>query len=85
MDEGGFHWVEIRGTNRHLSARDRDNLVTPSQCDTCVFWNLQGRNPGPHELLMECIRQANLDTLRWRETATVSSTLRTVTQMVKAL
>jgi hypothetical protein len=85
-DEGGFHWVRPRDVNRHLSARDGDHLVTPFQCDVCVFRNLHKRNPGPHDLLlMECIRQINLDALWGRETATVSSTLRGVTQTVKVL
>jgi hypothetical protein len=86
VDEGGFHWVRIKDMNRHCSARDGDNLVTPFQCDTCVFRNLQGRNPSSHDqLLLECIRQANLDALWGRETATVSATLRSVTQTIKAL
>jgi hypothetical protein len=52
------------------------HLVTPFQCDLCVSRNLQGRNPGAHdELLMECIRQANLDALWGREASTVNSTL----------
>ena len=51
-----------------------------------MFRNLQGRNPGPQDaLLLECIRQINLDALCGREAATVSLTLRSVTQTTKIL
>jgi hypothetical protein len=53
-DEEGFHWARASNEKRHTHSRDGDHLVTPFQCDLCVFRNLQGRNPGPHdELLME--------------------------------
>jgi hypothetical protein len=85
-DEGGFHWGRKADSKRHNSARDGDHLVTPFQCDLCVFRNLQGRNPGEHDgLLLECIRQVNLDALWGRETATVDSTRRAVAQTVKIL
>ncbi len=61
-------------------------MVTPFQCDTCVFHNLHGRNPGVQDLLvMECIRQMNLDALWGRESATVESTLRATRQTIKLL
>jgi hypothetical protein len=85
-DEEGFHWARKSFAKRHMHARDGDHLVTPFQCDLCVFRNLQGRNPGPHdELLMECIRQANLDALWGREASTVDSTLRAARQTIKML
>jgi hypothetical protein len=69
-----------------MSARDGDHLTTPFQCDLCVFRNLKGRNPGPHDaLLMACIRQANLDACWGRESATVSSTLRATRHTISLL
>ncbi len=86
QDEGGFHWASAKDKGRHLCARDCDHLVTPFQCDLCMFCNLQGCNPGQHdELVMACIRQANLDACGGRETATVSSMLRAVQQTIKLL
>jgi len=86
QDESGFHWSVAKDVDRHLSARDGDHLVTPFQCDICVFRNIQGRNPGSHDgLVMACIRQANLDACWGRETATVSSPLRAVRQTIQLL
>jgi len=51
-----------------------------------VFRNLKGRNPGQHDALLQaCIRQANLDALWGRETATVTSTLRATRDIVRLL
>jgi hypothetical protein len=86
QDEGGFHWTTQRDLHRHLHARDGDHLVSPFQCDLCVFRNLKGRNAGSHDkLLLACIRQANLDALWGRETATVSSTVRVARDLVRLL
>lgn len=86
QDEAGFHWAAAKDKDRHLHARDGDHLVTPFQCDLCVFRNLQGENPGPHDdMVMACIRQANLDACWGRETATVSSTLRSVRHTISLL
>jgi hypothetical protein len=69
-----------------MFGRAGDNLLTPFQCDLCICRNLTGRNPGPHDhLLMECIRQINLDALWGRETATVTSNLRAVKQTITTL
>jgi hypothetical protein len=69
-----------------MCAREGDHLVTPFQCDLCVFCNLQGRNTGRHDdMVMACIRQANLDACWGRETATVSSTLQAVQHTIQLL
>lgn len=85
-DEDGYHWGRAVDEKRHASGRDGDHLVTPFQCDLCIFRNMNNRNPGPHDqLLLECIRQANLDALWGRDSATVSSTLRGVRQTITLL
>lgn len=86
QDEGGFVWARDEDLQRHLHARDGDHLLTPFQCDLCVFRNLKGRNPGAHDtFLLATIRQVNLDALWGRESATVAATLRGVRQTVTAL
>jgi hypothetical protein len=43
---------------QHVVAWDVDNLVTPFQCDLCMFRNLKVCNPGSADMLLkECIRQ----------------------------
>jgi hypothetical protein len=85
-NEGGFHWSSDKDAARHLSARDGDHLVTPFQCNVCVFRSLKGRNPDVQDgLLLACIRQANLDAFWGREIATVSSTLCTTHHTIKQL
>jgi hypothetical protein len=69
-----------------MAGRDGDHLLTPFQCDLCVFRNLKHCNPGDGDpLLMACIRQVNLDALWGREAATVDSTLRGAKQTIKVL
>ncbi len=71
---------------RHACGREGDHLLTPFQCDTCVFRNVKGRSPGKGDrLLLACIRQVNLDALWGRETATVNSTYRAAKQTIKTL
>jgi hypothetical protein len=78
-DEGGFDWRPPEEKLRYRHARDGDHLLTPFQCDLCMFRNLQHRNPIPQnhqdDLLLCCIRRANLDAMWGRESHTVSATL----------
>jgi hypothetical protein len=69
-----------------MAGRDGDHLLTPFQCDLCIFRNLKHRSQGEGDpLLMACIRQVNLDALWGRESATVDSTLHVAKQMIKVL
>lgn len=85
-DEDGFDWRPPMEQTRHCYARDGDHLITPFQCDICMFRNLQMRNPDPlnskDTLLLCCIRRANLDALWGRESLTVQATLRAARQMI---
>lgn len=38
-DEDGYHWGRQEDSTRHTCGRDGDHLVTPFQCDLCVFRN----------------------------------------------
>ena len=66
--------MEEDDPSRFKCARDGDHLMCPFQCDSCHFFNIQRRRPGAKaqdEVLMMCIRRANLDAFWSRETATV--------------
>jgi len=85
VDEAGFDWRPPADLARYTHARNGDFLVTPFQCDLCIFRNLQRRNPigtPQDDLLLCCIRRINLDAVWGRESATVASTLRGARQMV---
>jgi len=85
-DEEGFDWRPPESLTRFRVARDGDHLLTPFQCDLCCFRNLQRRDPviglAKDDLLLCCIRRANLDAVWGREPHTVSATLRGVRHMV---
>lgn len=86
-DEDGFDWRPPEMLLRFKTARDGDHLLTPFQCDLCCFRNLQQRDPLPtlpqDQLLLCCIRRANLDAVWGRESHTVAATLRGVRHMVR--
>jgi hypothetical protein len=55
--------------------RNGDHLLTPFECDGCIYKKLRGvapeHDPQRNELLEACIRQANLDAFWSRATSTV--------------
>ena len=85
-DESGFKWCRSGDEERYEVARDGDFLMTTFQCDLCVFRNLKQRSPIRNEvkddLLLCCIRRANLDALWGRETTTVEANVRSARQML---
>jgi hypothetical protein len=84
VDESGFAWGSDKDERRHHSARNGDQLLTPFQCDLCVFRMLLGRNPTPADaVLSACIRQVNLDALWGREAATVEANTRAINQLLR--
>ena len=46
-DEGRFEraWSSQWEDDQHQSARDGDHLITPFECDQCIFLKLKGRLP----------------------------------------
>jgi len=83
-DETGFCWLPDKDEQRHKCARDGDHLLTPFQCDLCVFRTLMGRNPTPQDgLLSACICQVNLDALWGREATTVQANQRSIGQVLR--
>ena len=69
---------------RFKAGRDGDHLMSPFQCDSCTFVNIQKRYPNPKchkdDLLLLCIRRVNLDSLWSREPETVRKNLGEVRQ-----
>ena len=67
---------KIRDPMDFLQARDGDHLMTPFECDLCIFRKLRKVDPTPNisqdELLMVCIRRINLDSFWARVTTTVN-------------
>ncbi len=65
---------------RFKEGRDGDHLMTPFQCDLCHFVNMQHRFPvegrTTDDLLLMCIRRANLDAMWSRERSTVAQNRR---------
>jgi hypothetical protein len=61
---------------RFKEGREGDHLLTPFQCDRCHFVNMQHRLPVENrtadDLLLMCVRRANLDALWSRERSTVA-------------
>jgi len=88
VDEEGFNWKPDEEKLRYTHGRDGDFLLTPFQCDLCVFRNLQKRNPAAgclqDDMLLCCIRRVNLDAVWGRESTTVAATLRSAKAMLRA-
>ena len=63
----------------YLEARDRDGLMTPFECDVCVFRRLKNRDPNfkrqQDSFLLDLIRRANLDAFWSRARSTVAQNL----------
>jgi hypothetical protein len=78
LDESflGEEGLEEDDPNWFKCGRDGYHLMCPFQCDLCHFRNIQGRRPGAKvqdNVLLMCIRRANLDAFWSRETATVDA------------
>jgi hypothetical protein len=88
IDEERFTWKPVEEKLRYTRGWDGDFLMTPFQCDLCVFHNLQQRDPtaGFHQddMLLCCIHRVNLDAVWGRESSTVAATLRSAKAMVRA-
>ncbi len=86
-DDDGFDWRPVEDSFRYKQARDGDHLLTVFQCDLCWLRNLQQRDPLPQldrdDLLLCCIRRANLDAVWGREPLTVQATLQSAIQLMR--
>ena len=68
-------------------ARNGDHVMTPFECDTCIFRKLKKRNPQSSlkedELLMGVIRRINLDAMWSRSSSTVKENTRRIKQTIQ--
>ena len=89
IDHSGFVWETEQDKTRFNVARDGDHLMCAFQCDTCLFYLLTHRFPHPQvqkdNILLCCIRRANLDALWGREPKTVYNNRREVEKSVRIL
>ena len=80
-------WRKQWDESKYLVARNGDHLMTPFECDRCVFVKLKGRLPTNHSLtdkkLAACVRRVNLDAFWARESSTIANNLRNVKQVLK--
>ncbi|KAL7567487.1 hypothetical protein ACA910_009500 [Epithemia clementina (nom. ined.)] len=67
---------QVDDDKRFQESREGDILMCPFQCDDCLFYNLKSRYPtqddGADNLLLLCIRRANLDAFWSQERSTVN-------------
>ena len=58
-------WKRASEEGQYLSARNGDHMMTPFECDLCIFVKLKGRYPSDidkkDKKLVACIRRINLD------------------------
>ena len=78
---------KVRDPLDFLRARDGEHLMTPFECDLCIFRKLRKVEPSldnsQDELLMTCIRRINLDAFRARASNTVNQNRRQVNASLK--
>ena len=65
-----------RPVEQYLHGRDGDHLMTPFECDLCIFRKLRGASPDVRSIvdnrLLACIRRINLDAFWSRSSSTVT-------------
>ena len=87
-DEDGYVWLAEEDDHlRFREARNGDHLMTPFQCDWCLFRVVTGRLPRlgsrEDEWLFCILHRCNLDSLWGRERSTVIANRRNVDQMLE--
>ena len=87
QDASGFNRTKDADKNHFKTARKGDHLMCGFQCDTCLFWLLKGRGPSiripKDNMLLRCIRRANLDAMWSREPKTVERNRREIERSIK--
>ena len=83
------NYLEDEDKERFKEARDGDHLMSPFQCDECHLYNMIGRKAilgyAPDDLVLLCIRRANLDAFWSRERSTVASNLKEAKRYIENL
>ena len=84
-DEGNLVVESNLDQERYIKGIDGSHLVTPFQCDLCIFRNLYKRNPRPVTLDRESlavIRRLNLDSIWSREPSTIKNNMRSLNKLI---
>ena len=85
-DEDGNDMLDCESDkHRYIRGIDGSHLMTPFQCDLCIFRTLHKRDPRRVELDMEnlkVIRRMNLDAIWSREPSTTLQNLRTLAKLI---
>ena len=81
-------WKEKeQNPNDYHEARNGDHVITPFECDTCIFRKLRKRSPDKEreqdKLLLLMIRRANLDAFWSRARSTVYQNTNKIKQNIK--
>ena len=84
----GQGWGREKKSNKdYLEARDGDALMTPFECNVCVFRRLKGRDPHfrkqQDQFLLDLIRRANLDAFWSRVRSTVNQNLSKIRMLLE--
>ncbi len=87
LDEDGNVIEKAKDADRFMVGRDGDHLITPFQCETCHFRNIQERDPvagnRKDSYFLKHMRRFSLDAFWGRESSTVKSNLGLVRRAVK--
>ena len=79
-------WEAAWDSDEYRSARDGDHLITPFECDLCIFIKLKNRYPistcDKDKRLAACIRRISLDAFWSRASTTVANNLRLVKKSI---
>ena len=79
-------WRRKWEDQKYHHARNGDHLMTPFECDLCIFIKLKHRYPvassAVDRRLITCIRRINLDAFWARATSTVANNLRSVKKIL---
>ena len=79
-------WKQEWDDMKYHGTRKGDHLLTPFECDRCIFIKLKGRQPvreaNRDKLLMAAIRRVNLDAMWSRKATTVARNLEGVRRII---
>jgi len=79
-------WKRVWDGTEYLHAREGDHLITPFECDLCIFLKLKGRYPNGQmdddRKVVACIRRMNLDAFWSRASTTVGNNLRLARNLI---
>jgi hypothetical protein len=84
-NEGNVLADSTMDQGRYTQGIDGSHLVTPIQCDLCMFRNLYKRNPRPvtsDRYNLAVIRRLNLDSIWSREPSTIKNNMRSLNKLI---